>query len=223
MRQFLWLVMLWLSATTVCAGQDLSDLYTYHDVANKVTAVFTKEKLVDASTGIVANFVVGERDLGVPPRFISLTFFGYHEVLQWQNVKTLTFSYGAKTFTREVECHFDGEDRDKTKDLVASKYVERVALAVPLPVASEIFATHIVTVKSVDGAVNLKLNASQMHGCHDLVNVLTLVRRPPDQRRTAPSLNGLPVTRTVFEDSGNATLTSTPTVRLDSLCSVWHS
>ncbi len=214
MKPFFSFLILSVMATVAYARPDLSKISIHYDDDHKLTVIYAQEKLVDASIGLGAAYSYLGHSMQKPPQTVSLTLFGYHDDVQWQNIKTLTLTYGGKTYIHKVTTILHGEDRDKSDDLVVAKYYEPAIVDMPLAVARDIFNSDSVTITSSPESINLILTPQQMDRCRDLLDAIPtiLAMRPPDMKKAAPSSNGLPVTQTITEASSDATLSTTGTL-----------
>lgn len=201
-------------ATIAYAEPDLSKISMHYDDDHNLTVIYAQEKLVDANTGLGAAYDYPGHIMQKPPEIVSLTLFGYHDAVQWQNIKTLTLTYGSKTYTHKAISALHGEDRDKSDDLVEAKYYEPVIVNIPLAIAKDVFNNDNMIVTSTPESINLTLTPQQMDRCRDLLSTIpsVLAMRPPNMKKAAPSSNGLPVTRTITEASSDATLSTTGTM-----------
>lgn len=195
------------------AEPNYDNLSLQYNNSEGVTVASAHEKLVDAVTSLGAAYSFPGRSIQQLPKNIDISLYGYHETVQWQDVKTLTLTYKGQTFTGKVLHSLHGEDRDKSQDLVAAKYFESILIQLPLAVAQQVFKSSTITITSTPAGINLQLTAEQIDRCRDLVDTvptqtyLQTIIRSRDINRLATSSNGLPVTREITESSSDAVLT----------------
>lgn len=185
----------------------------HYDVDQKITVVSAQEKLIDATTGFGAAYSFGGRVMHQLPKIVSVSFFGYHNTVQWQSIKTLTFSCNGRTYTAPAFRTLYGKDRDKGQDLVQANYFDSVLAPLPLPIAQQIFSSTVFVTSSPPG-LQFQLTAQQTDRCHELLLTIPkmMALRAPDLQKSASSANGLPVTRNIAESSGDVTLATTGTL-----------
>lgn len=190
-----------------------NNLGLQYDDSEKMTVVSAKEKLVDATTGFGAAYTFPGHVIHQMPKTVDVSFYGYHETVQWQNIKTLTLSYNGQTFTNKVFHSLHGEDRDKNEDLVEGKYLEGILVQLPLNVAQQVFKSSAIAVTSLPAGLNFQLSEDQIDHCRDLMEAIPTkasLQTPahvPDIKDLARSRNGLPITREITESSSDAVLT----------------
>ncbi len=214
MKYFFCFLTFWTIASAAYAEPDLSKISSVYDNYHKITIVYAREKLVTADMGIGASYSYSGHTMQQPPKTVFICLFGYHDDVQWQKLTALTLVYGGKKYDHKALCSLYGEDRDKSEDLVTTKYYESNLLEMPLATAKEVFSSDSVTITSAPEQINLVLTARQMDRCRELLAAIPAVSltRPPDMKKAAPSQNGLPVTRTINEASSDATLATTGTM-----------
>ncbi len=195
------------------AEPNYNSLSLQYDEGEKSTVVSAKEKLIDATTGLGAAYTFPGRTIHQMPKTVDLSFYGYHDTLQWQGTKTLTLSYNGHTFTNKVFHSLYGEDRDKSRDLVEGKYLESVLVQLPIDVAEQVFKSSSVILTSSPDGFSFQLSNEQMDRCRDLMDTLPTKAHlqvsvhEPNMIDIAGSKDGLPITREITESTSDATLT----------------
>jgi hypothetical protein len=214
MRHIFALIIGILLAIPACAQVgNLDNVSTMYDPQEKKTIVYPHEKLIDAHTAIGGGYAFPGHHMSGKLTDVSLTLFGYHDIVLWKGVESVTLTYGRKAFTATVFYSLHGEDRDKNSDLAEGKYFETMVMPLPPDVAAEVFASDGVDVSGPPIEANIHLTAADMDRCRDLLASVDVLRKIPatTAQTIAESANGLPVDRTVDGSSGDAVLATSLT------------
>ena len=150
-----------------------------------------------------------------PPKFFSLSIYGYYPKPQWGAIKTVTFKFGDQTWSGKPLYVVAGPDRDRTQDSQNSAYFETLVVQLPPDVARKIVRNKGVLVTTDPKTFYLPISASQLDRLGQLVGSVDAIVKNQAEKGGSPlaapppksqELPGLPISELTNDQTGGKAL-----------------